>query len=575
MRYLVLCCDYDGTLARHGRVRDETFDALDRLIASGRRVVLVTGRELDDLRRTCPRLEAFEYVVAENGALLYHPASRTVLPLAGPPPDAFVRALRERGVDPLSVGRSIVATCEPWEATVLDVIRALGLEMQVIFNKGAVMVLPAGVNKATGLQQALARMGLSPRNAAGIGDAENDHAFLSLCECSAAVANALPSLRDEVDLVTAGEDGSGVEELIEALLRDDLASLEPRLGRHHILLGTDADGKEVRIAPYGENVLLVGISGSGKSTLATGMLERLAGHGYTFCVIDPEGDYDTFSGAVCLGTPARPPSAEEAVQLLGKPDASAVLNLVGVPIADRPTFFIGLLSRLQELRSRTGRPHWIVMDEAHHLLPSQWQPVELTLPEKLQSVLQITVHPGLMARHALEDVDVLLTVGAQPSGMIEEFARVCSRPMPEIAPVTLEPGEALLWRTRGTRGTDPPVRLRVAPSRTERRRHTRKYAEGELGPDRSFYFKGPQGKLNLRAHNLVTFMQLADGVDDETWLHHLHSGDYSRWVRDCIKDEGVAAKIRAVENDAGMSAADSRRLIRAAIEEQYTLPASE
>jgi hydroxymethylpyrimidine pyrophosphatase-like HAD family hydrolase len=296
MRYLVLCTDYDGTLATDGRVFPETVAALERLLASGRRMVLVTGRELDDLKKVCPRLDLFEYVVAENGALLYHPATNQETPLAPRPPDAFVALLRQRGVGPISVGRVIVATWEPHETTVLATIRDLGLELQVIFNKGAVMILPAGVNKATGLAHALEQMELSPRNAVGVGDAENDHALLALCECSVAVANALPSLKGAADIVTQADHGAGVVELIDELLRDDLASREPQLTRHHVLLGTNEKGREVRVRPYEETVLVVGPTHSGKSELATSLLERLALKGYTHWVVvdhtqpQPSGD---------------------------------------------------------------------------------------------------------------------------------------------------------------------------------------------------------------------------------------------------------------------------------------------
>jgi HAD superfamily hydrolase (TIGR01484 family) len=177
MRYLVLATDYDGTLAHNGQLDEPTIVALERLRASGRQIFLVTGRELDDLQRVCTRLDLFDQVVAENGALLYLPASNQEQVLGESPPEAFVSALQARGVAPLSVGRSIVATWEPHETTTLEVIRDLGLELQVIFNKGAVMVLPAGVNKASGLQAALVAAKLSPHNVVGIGDAENDHAF--------------------------------------------------------------------------------------------------------------------------------------------------------------------------------------------------------------------------------------------------------------------------------------------------------------------------------------------------------------------------------------------------------------
>jgi HAD superfamily hydrolase (TIGR01484 family) len=571
MRYLALCCDYDGTLATHGRLLPDTVEALERLIASGRRLIMVTGRELDDLQKVCERLDLFEYVVAENGALLYHPATRAEKTLAPRPPDEFAARLRAQGVERVSQGRVIVATWEPWETVVLETIREMGLELQVIFNKGAVMVLPAGVNKATGLACALEALGLSAHNAVAVGDAENDHALLRSCEFSAAVSNALPKLKDSADLVTTRDHGAGVAELIDAILKDDLASYESKLGRHHVLLGSAEGGEEVKLPPYGQHVLLVGTSGSGKSTLTTGFLERLAEQRYTFCLIDPEGDYETFAEAVTLGTPTRPPGIDEIVQLLAKPHASCIANIVGLPIADRPGFFASLAPRLQELRAKSGRPHWIVIDEAHHLLPAEWQPGPLALPEKLRGVWQVTVHPGLIAPKALGDVTTLIAVGKQPVAAFKEFSEVCKQTPPPIEEVQLAPGEAILWHT-GSR--EKPRRLKIAPSHTERRRHTRKYAEGELPPEHSFYFRGPQNKLKLRAYNLILFLQMADGVDEDTWLHHLKRGDYSEWIRHAIKDDGLADQIRAVEQNDSLPAEESLRAIRAAIEQRYTLPAT-
>lgn len=227
MQILALATDYDATLAAEGRVEPKTLAALDRLKGSGRKLVMVTGRELADLRSVFDRLDLFDRIVAENGALLYRPPTREALALADRPPAEFIERLRIAGV-PLSIGRSIVATVEPHETTVLDAIRDLGLELQIIFNKGSVMVLPTGVTKASGLIAALEELGVSPRTVAGIGDAENDHAFLHLCGASAAVANALPSIKAEVDLVTRADHGAGVIELIERILADDLRSLPRR-----------------------------------------------------------------------------------------------------------------------------------------------------------------------------------------------------------------------------------------------------------------------------------------------------------------------------------------------------------
>lgn len=226
MRYRVLASDYDGTLATDGGVDEKTVAALEHLRDSGRKLVLVTGRHLDDLLNVFPQINLCDWVVAENGALLYQPATREEKPLAEPPPEEFIKALQERGVDPLAIGKVIVATWHPHETTVLEVIRESGLEWQVIFNKGAVMVLPSGINKAFGLSAALDEMGLSPHNTVSVGDAENDHTLLDSCGYGVAVANALPMLKEHADYVTKGERGAGVVELIDRLIASDLAELE-------------------------------------------------------------------------------------------------------------------------------------------------------------------------------------------------------------------------------------------------------------------------------------------------------------------------------------------------------------
>ena len=130
--------------------------------------------------------------------------------------------------------------------------------------------------------------------------------------------------------------------------------------------------------------------------------------------------------------------------------------------------------------------------------------------------------------------------------------------------------EALLWHKDAQR---PPTSVTLEPTQTERRRHLRKYAEGALGEDRSFYFRGAEGKLKLRAQNLIVFTDLADGVDDDTWLYHWQRGDVSQWVRTCIKDEQLAGKIAALEREESADPAVSRKRVRDLIEEVYTLPA--
>ena len=222
MRFRVLATDYDGTLATHGSVDAATVAALRRLRESGRKLLLVTGRELPDLKKVFPLYAVFDRIVAENGALLYDPGSQREMLLCEPPSGALIERLRERHI-PISVGRAVIATTEPHYQVVLKAIHKLGLELQLTFNKGSVMVLPTGVNKATGLAHALREIEEMASATVGIGDAENDHAFLAACGCGVAVANALPSLKSRAQVVTAGAHGAGVVEVIDELLANDFA----------------------------------------------------------------------------------------------------------------------------------------------------------------------------------------------------------------------------------------------------------------------------------------------------------------------------------------------------------------
>ena len=381
-----------------------------------------------------PQVHLFDRVVAENGALLYRPATREEKPLGCPPPEKLVRALRDHGVEPLAVGRVMIATWQPHETTALGAIRDLGLDLRVAFNKGAVMVMPSGVNKATGLAAALKELELSPHNVARIGDAENDHSFLKQCEYSAAGANALPAIRESVDSCTAGALGDGVVELIDEMVATYLGGREQLLERHHLLFGTRDNGAEVRVRPYGANLLIAGPSGSGKSSAATAFLERLIEHEYQFCVIDPEGDYATFEGAVVLGNSLAAPEVDEVIRLLKDPDRNVIVNLLGLPLADRPSFFLTLLPRLQEMRATTGRPHWVVIDEAHHLLPTPWHPGDLVMSQELEGLVLITVHPEHVAPAFLGLVDVVVAVGHSPETTLRQFCLALGETPPALTP---------------------------------------------------------------------------------------------------------------------------------------------
>jgi hydroxymethylpyrimidine pyrophosphatase-like HAD family hydrolase/energy-coupling factor transporter ATP-binding protein EcfA2 len=566
MRYLALASDYDGTLAHDGAVAEETLRGVEQLIHSGRNFILVTGRELPDLLRVFPRIDLCKRVVAENGAVIYDPATGEKRALAERPPQSFLDALRDRGVPDVSVGEVIVATWRPHETPVMEAIRDAGLELQIVFNKDAVMVLPSGVNKMTGLIAALAELNLSGHNVAGVGDAENDHVFLDSCECSVAVANAIPSLKERADLVTVNSHGEGVVELIGRMIATDLSELDATLRGELILLGQD-DERPVTLRRHGGSVLVCGQSGSGKSTLVTGLFERITDLKYQVCLVDPEGDYENLPAVRTFGDEKQSPSIKQLKEGLEDPTAQVVVNLVGVSAVDRPGCFASLIADIQEIRIRTGRPHWLMIDEAHHVLPSAWAPSSPELTGHLSNLVLITVHPGHVSPVALSKINTILVVGPDPLAFVREFAEVLQIAPPAAPEVELQRGETLVW----FRDENLPVcKLKMEPPRVEHSRHRRKYAEGELETERSFYFRGPEGKMNLRAQNLQIFLQLAEGVDAETWCFHLNRGDISAWIRESLKDTELAMQIELIEKDGRLPDRESRRKVSEAIHQKYT-----
>ncbi len=570
MRYLALATDYDGTIAGDGYVEQSTIDALKSVKQSGRKIILVTGREMPSLMRCFPEWEIFDAIVAENGALLVVPSTKHEELLCESPSQPLIDRLNAHDVEPLSIGKGIIATWVPNDGLVLESIKELGLESQIIFNKGAVMILPPGVNKASGLAAALKHLGLSPHNVVGVGDAENDHAFLTASEFSVALDNALPALKDRADFVTRSKRGAGVEELIKLLIEDDLLEFSPK--RHFISAGERENGEKEMIDPHNMGILICGSSGAGKSTTTLGILDQLCQSNYQFCLIDPEGDYESFHNAVVIGDTERAPTIEEVLQLLADPTKSVIVNLLGIALEDRPQFFTELLPRLQELRTTSGRPHWTVVDEAHHMFPVEWKKMSGFAPENLRSILMITVHPELIAPEVYSSIDLLITIGAKAQDKIKMFAKHAGLEAPKMPKTNeLEQGYGFAWMARESKEVEL---LKLERSEIEKVRHKRKYAEGQLPEERSFYFRGPDGKLNLRVQNLALFNQIAQGVDDDTWTYHLHKHDYSSWFKEFIKDDELSDETKMIESNKNISAQETRELICAAIEKRYTLPAT-
>lgn len=566
MYFIALATDYDGTLAHDGIVSRKTLSSLERFKKSGRKLVLVTGRELPDLKRVFPEIGLFDKVVAENGALIYTPASEEERVISPSPDPKFVARLKKQGVKPLSVGRSIVATWEPHQATVLEIIKKMGLGLEIIFNKGAVMILPSGINKATGLAAALQDLRLSPHNVVGVGDAENDHAFLKACGCSVAVDNAIPAVKATADLVTRGARGKGVEELVDRLIKRDHDIL-PR--RHDGIVLGSAGGDDIYLSPT-DTVLIAGSSGIGKSTLATALTERFVESGFQFCIFDPEGDYDGLEGAVRLGDGSSAPTKAQVLDLIEKADSNVVINGLALRVNERPDFFADLLPGLGSFRRRTARPHWLVIDEAHHLLPKRRDDTRAVLSLELPGTVLITVHPEAISTDALRLVTAIIALGPKAKDVVKAFCHETGIDPPKD--VASPKGERVLfWRPQKRKKI---AKIKVIEPRQSLKRHSRKYAEGQLDEAGSFYFHGPDNAMNLRAHNLMIFAQIAEGIDDKTWEFHLHAGDYSKWFRNQIRDKDLARETSEAENDKKLSAEESRKRVLDAVRRRYTAPAT-
>jgi hypothetical protein len=184
--------------------------------------------------------------------------------------------------------------------------------------------------------------------------------------------------------------------------------------------------------------------------------------------------------------------------------------LTGVALTERPGFLGTLLPRIQELRAKKGRPHWIVIDESHHVLPSFWEAAGITVSQRMYGVMLVTLEPDRVAPAILSTIDVVIAIGQDPATTFKIFCESVGQTPPALAPMTLQPGEAMVWLRDSSEG---PFVLQTIPPRAERRRHRRKYAEGELAPDLCFYFRGSEGKLNLKAQTTI-FLQMAAYVDD-------------------------------------------------------------
>jgi hydroxymethylpyrimidine pyrophosphatase-like HAD family hydrolase len=550
MRFAALACDYDGTLASGDRIGPEALAALVRARQAGTRLILVTGRTFFELTRVCERLDLFDGVVAENGAVLHFPAAGLLRDLAPPPAPRLLAELDHRGIL-YQVGRVIVATARSDEPGVRAALAATGVALTLAFNRAFLMLVPEGVSKASGVGQMIRELGLSPHDVLGLGDAENDVELFEACGFTGCPADAVPALREQADWVFPGEDGRA----IAAAIAGPILGGELRVDcspRHRVELGwTPHTAAPVRIPSRGVNLLIPGDPGSGKSWLAGALVERLHRARYAVCVIDPEGDYHvlgTLPGVGWLEIRDRPAVDEAMARLERDPAACVVLDLSTLPHPRKLRLIEAILTLAGRLRERVGRPHWIVLDEAHYSLHGQGiRDSALGLEQK--GFCLVTYRPSWLRPSVLPAVDVFvlartsepaevaaLRSALAPAGEGGQRAIRVLRDLPF--------GEFLLVRPAA--GADA-MTFAASPRDTPHVRHLRKYADAIVPEAKRFLFRHPDGRVVAAADSLGAFCRIVAETPEAVLAHHAGRGDFSRWVGTVFSDRALAQQIRKLE----------------------------
>jgi hydroxymethylpyrimidine pyrophosphatase-like HAD family hydrolase len=542
MHRRVLAFDFDGTLAEQGAVPLPLQMALERLRTAGYALFLVTGRQSESV--ALGALGAvFTGIVWENGAVLYHSATEEVYLPFGVVDPRLVEALEAAGI-PLDRGLASVSTWAPHAAAVWRVLNEWRSDVVVAHNKGAVMILPAGATKRTGLERLLGMCGFSPRNLASFGDGENDLSLLELGEFGVAVADAVPSLKVAADLVTTQPGPAGVLEVLEAYWLKGFTPAVPQRRERQIPLGENESGNAVCLpgaALAGGNLGIFGDSGSGKSWVAGLLAEGMHYAGYQVFLVDPEGDFRglrALPGIVALdGDQKSLPSPALVAALLETVTVSVVLDLCAYPVAHRVDYVTDLLRALRSLKERKFRPHWIVLEEAQSFLPpSGGDPLTVLLPMLPGGGWAfISYRPDRLASPVLEALHrCLLTRLSEPEA-IQTVRKVFSSQLPD-SPADIPRGYAWLCHER-------LVLLRPSARRVPHIRHLYKYLDTPLPRHKRFHFRNGQGYIGKEVASLLEFLQLLPGLPIESLTYHQARGDFAAWADGALGDGELAAHL--------------------------------
>ena len=575
MKLTVLALDYDGTIARDDRLDPSVLDSITEARRRGVAVMLVTGRRLDDLRRVAGDLRFADGVVAENGALMHFPDGGLTTTLAPPIPAQFVARLRERGI-PFQAGQCLIEADATSAPQMLDAIRELELPIVLLFNRSRVMALAQGISKATGLSAALETLRKSPRNAIAVGDAENDHELLRLAEVGAAVEWGSVSLRAAADMVIRGDGPPAVAGFIR-----HAASLgrmpTPAQGRRRLILGRTDDGREFSLAVRGRNVLIMGETNSGKSWLAGLLCERLILHGYSLCVIDPEGDYrtlDALPGVRVLGGEDEPPPPRALLHALRYPDRSVVIDLSSMEYPAKLEYIRSVLPELNVMRRRMGTPHRIVVDEGHYFLRGAVKDRLLDLDFNGYTV--VTYWPSQLPRELVAATEVILVTRESNRAEIEALRGHCHACRHvrgdawDVLPI-LRLDQAVALPITAESGADLQV-FTIGERLTPHVRHRQKYVDVPVRDNRAFVFRGNGRAMTTRAHTLREFVTVLNDLDAARADGYLRRGDFSRWIAGVFGDHALARELQVHEREYVQSgASDALTRIADAVRSRYEL----
>lgn len=454
MRYVAIAAGFDGTLARNGRCDARCVEALRAIAASGRKLILVTRRELRDVLQIFPEAGVFDYLVAESGAVMHRTATRQSTILAHAPPESFVQELRRRQITPLTVGSSIITTARTYEGEVAATIRKLHLDCELVTNEDTLIILPGGVSKMSGVRAALDELGLSAHNLVAIGNDASDLPLFDLAEHAVAVRNADEPLKRFADRTTEGADGEGFIKFARELIETDLATAPPR---HNIVLGLLDNQQEAIIPPMEASLLVCGPDGSGKAAMCNKLLDQFLNHQYQCCVIgvDLSSRHTLPAKFEVFGDVAQPPLLEDILNAMENPANSIGVNLAALPVKQMPVFANALLVQLQALHDRMGRPHTIVVDGADCILDSSSAP-PLSVRTAAVSMIYSSSAPAQIPGEILRSVQTVVALGSA-SSVLNEFCRATGQRPLALGEVQLPADQALLWAQQGD---VPPVRLR-------------------------------------------------------------------------------------------------------------------